>query len=532
MSKFEISTIRENVFSFASHYRRPSNLEEIKHQINDIMRLSQFEELSGKNKLHTIRRAFITVNFSEKTFSFIQSAELSGDYVILTETSYGIAFLPGDEIGQCELSGEFCHISQLTEVRESEESTELFWVKKTFNDDDLSCPECGEFLLSHKSELVRTESGEIFCSSDCAHENGFEQCAHCGKWEQDAVFIEKESECYCENCINRLFERCEHCGEYIRRSEAIIANDESIFCCFDCLYAADYHACDGCGEYFHYDDLNYSERRDRYFCSDCYESEENDVRSRLIGYRHEKPTTFLKTEDDIKGSTLFLGTEDEQEFNDIDDFSGVIDELLEISNSENELIVLKEDGSLNDLGMEIVTLPISLNWYKIPENAEKFKEIFRILNAYKAVSSKNCGMHVHMSRAGITEEHEIKMEMFFQRHRENLYIIAGRGENGYAKFSTGRDLSDKENFKAKNCASSRYRALNWRNSRTVEIRIFAAVSEFSAYMKNIEFSHCFYQYTKTADLEKIETADFSDFLEFAKNSGVYPYFSEFIEENF
>ena len=192
----------------------------------------------------------------------------------------------------------------------------------------------------------------------------------------------------------------------------------------------------------------------------------------------------------------------------------------------------KEDGSLNDLGMEIVTLPISLNWYKIPENAEKFKEIFRILNKYRAVSSKNCGMHVHMSRAGITEEHEIKMEMFFQRHREELYIIAGRGENGYAKFSTGRDLSDKEKFKADNCKSSRYRALNWCNSRTVEIRIFAAVSDFSLYMKNVEFSHCFYQYTKTADLEKIETAEFSDFLEYAKNSGAYPYFSQFIAENF
>lgn len=532
MSKFEVSQIDENVFSFASHYRRPSNLEEIKYQLSDIMNLYQFEELSGKNKLRTIRRAFIIVNFSEKTFSFVQSAELSGDYVILAETPCGTAFLPGDEVGQCELSGELCHISQLTEVRESEESTEIFYVKKTFNDDDLYCPECGEFLLSHMADIVRTESGEIFCSPDCAHENGFEQCAHCGKWEQDAVYIEKESECYCENCINRFFERCEHCGEYVRSSEAITANDGSSFCCFECLSDADYHACDGCGEYFHWDDLNYSERRDLYFCNDCWEGEENEARSRLIGYRHEKPTTFLKTDEDIKGATLYLGAENEQEFNDIEDFSNAIDDLLEISNSENELIVLKEDGSLNDLGMEIVTLPISLNWYKIPENAEKFKKIFRILNAYGAESSKNCGMHVHMSRAGIVEEHEIKMEMFFQRHRENLYIIAGRGENGYAKFSTGRDLSDKEKFKADNCKSSRYRALNWCNSRTVEIRIFAAVSEFSAYMKNVEFSHCFYQYTKTADIEKIETADFSDFLEFAKNSGAYPYFSQFIAENF
>lgn len=529
---FEISQLDENKFSFASHPFDASSLEGIKFQVNNILESWQFSDIRSKRKLNTIAKAFMIVNYNDKSFSFVESVNLPGEFVVLTEYASNIALMPKEEIKECALTLEKCHISQLVEVREDEESEESFLVKKTLSHDELFCPECGDFLLSHADEIVRTQDGEIYCSSDCATENGYELCSHCGCWEQDCTYIDNEGEFFCNSCLNRLFRVCYTCNNWVRRSDALEANDGSSFCDSECARESEYYPCEDCGEFYHINDLLYSDYRDAYYCEDCYTDEAQEGRDRLNSYRHERPATFLHTDKDEKGARLYGGKENELEFSSAEDFNGAINELLEISESENDLIILKEDGSLNDLGFEIVTLPITLNWHKVPENAEKFKNIFRILKKYNAEASERCGMHVHLSRAGITEEHEIKLEMFFQLHRENLYTVAGRGENSYARFPQDRDITNKENLKAKNCDGSRYRCLNWCNERTVEIRIFAAVTEYADFMKNFEFAHCVYQYTKLMDIDTVEKADFLHFLEFAKNADNYPHFVDFINEKF
>ena len=50
--------------------------------------------------------------------------------------------------------------------------------------------------------------------------------------------------------------------------------------------------------------------------------------------------------------------------------------------------------------------------------------------------------------------------------------------------------------KKKDGNSERYVAINLKNSQTIEIRIFRGTLNFNSFMKNIEFAHALFMYTK------------------------------------
>jgi hypothetical protein len=121
------------------------------------------------------------------------------------------------------------------------------------------------------------------------------------------------------------------------------------------------------------------------------------------------------------------------------------------------------------------------------------------------------------------------MELFFHFHKYRLEEIAERDENEWCEYNTWRNTSDKERFKAKNCEGTRYRALTWQNAKTVELRIFNATCRLPTFIKNVEFAHAFYQYTKSASLDEVERGDFSDFEKFLTDrKTVYPELCSFL----
>ena len=141
MSTFEISQLEENKFSFASHPFAASSLEGIKFQVSNILESWQFSDIRQKRKLNTVAKAFVVFDYNNKTFSFVESASIPGEFVIIAEGVSNVALIPQDEIKECELTGEKCHVSQLMEVKEDDESEETFLVKKTLSHDELFCPE-------------------------------------------------------------------------------------------------------------------------------------------------------------------------------------------------------------------------------------------------------------------------------------------------------------------------------------------------------------------------------------------------------
>ena len=69
--------------------------------------------------------------------------------------------------------------------------------------------------------------------------------------------------------------------------------------------------------------------------------------------------------------------------------------------------------------------------------------------------------------------------------------------------------------KKKNGNSERYVAVNLRNNATIEIRIFRGTLNFNSFMKNIEFAHSVFMYTK--ENNEISLNGFKEYLKYSKD---------------
>ena len=130
---------------------------------------------------------------------------------------------------------------------------------------------------------------------------------------------------------------------------------------------------------------------------------------------------------------------------------------------------LKEDGSLS-YGFEIVSHPRDLDSWR--EFAPSFLKVLAELNArgQRSWNRSNCGLHVHMSRAGMSPAHQTRFGLLFSRN-ELDWKEAARRSSGYANFnglkSGGVPLKVLEPH-----TSSHSDAVNFGNRDTIEVRIF------------------------------------------------------------
>ena len=248
----------------------------------------------------------------------------------------------------------------------------------------------------------------------------------------------------------------------------------------------------------------------------------------IRGYSDNPPLKFNHTPEDEPGKRLFEGWEIEFFFPKYDDFNNAVPELVKkFSDDEENLIFFKHDSSVGAFGAEAVSMPCTLSWYK--RNAVIFKNFFKTFQAHNMEPHNFCGMHVHLSRAGMTEEHEIKMELFFARFAHLIERVAGRAPQDYCERVQIFGTVTPDAVKRHKAYSGRYRALNWQNERTVEIRAYKCPQSFENFMIKLEFSHAVYQFTKLSSFDDIETADVVLFYDFVKdNAEKYNFLNDFL----
>lgn len=462
------------------------------------------------------RSHYVRIFPAEKTCSLIFPEDINGD-VFAYKYENLIFIIPAEEVAKCDLSGDFCHTSQLNFF---EQDGERYKVKKIYDVEDLTCNHCGKFLLSE--DFITAADDTFFCSEECAESENYKKCHSCDKYYPEDDLTEIEGADYCEECKNENFHICDHCGEYIHEDDAIFC-DGYYFCCDDCANREGFCQCRDCGDYFRPDD------EEEEYCSDCMGRATREAKHLINSYGYKPEYDFYHTPEDTSGARLYFGAEVEIAFP-FDDFSAGINALNDAHIKNASFHYLKHDSTAGDLGVEIVTMPATLAFLSSEKGKNRIADIFNAMDENSAYKHSECGMHVHISRAGIVPEQEIKLEIFFQRHRSELEKIAGRRGNSYCNYPpASRDYTHNggENCRAYN-QSGRYRALNWENSRTLEIRIFDSVVNMRDFYKNIEFCHAVYQYTKTAELDTVENGDFSEFSAYVvENSSRYPHLTDF-----
>ena len=319
---------------------------------------------------------------------------------------------------------------------------------------------------------------------------------------------------------------------YTHYDNCISSND--IYSCGDNYYTMAYIECsdelvfDCDGDLNFRDDLYYWESDGEYHHeADDEENDDDDERSEgpnisLIRSYSYKPTTeFISMPYDAK-EVPFFGIELEVERMDKSETSrGDMAKKI-----EHKHWYFKNDGSLNN-GFEIVTHPLTFSYIK--HSAKDFESALNELscNAYNSYNANTCGMHIHISKKAFGTWQLYKFMKFFA---ENVPFIVAISQRKMEKLVQWANIEDNDEntlmYKAKKKEgnSARYVAINLQNYSTIEVRIFRGTLNFQSFMKNIEFIHALYMFTKES---KIITLD--SFKEYISNSCEYSNLKKFIK---
>jgi hypothetical protein len=143
------------------------------------------------------------------------------------------------------------------------------------------------------------------------------------------------------------------------------------------------------------------------------------------------------------------------------------------------------DGSLSPAGFEAKTVPCSLRYHMSDFPWSDFREIIRSYD-YKSHNTSTCGLHIHMSRDGITDVDFVKMGLFWYSHVPFIEKIARRGMTGYCEGKSWKShLHSMKNQKWKANSSPR-ESLNFGSTQGVEVRAFKGTLNINTILASIQ----------------------------------------------
>lgn len=338
----------------------------------------------------------------------------------------------------------------------------------------------GSFVRSDDDEVVGLYNGSYAYADDCRcindHWHLASECTECT--ECDASMVRRSAYHHphggrmCESCYDELIHSCEDCG-----CEGV---DDDMTCDEWGNYR-----CDACGSRRRSGVTDYGDRT-----ADTLRSETSDKLRFGIELEVEANSSQTDGADWIR---QYLGT---------------------------DYCVLKEDGSLSDDGIEIVTRPDS-----VAVHGRKWAEFFanRPERQLASWTTGRCGMHVHVSKSALSQLQLGKILVFVNEptNQELVSRIAGRTSDRWARTSK-KKISDVR------YGDERYVALNITN-RTAEFRIFKGTLNKRGFMKNLEFCQALVDFCGPANRSMSEAVSASAFVRWLPRK-TYPHLHEFLTD--
>lgn len=186
----------------------------------------------------------------------------------------------------------------------------------------------------------------------------------------------------------------------------------------------------------------------------------------------------------------------------------MIANLQEFVYPRNELYA-KRDSSIQ-YGAELVSHPGTWRFWKNYDwsFADKLRE-----NRWRSYDTESCGMHVHMSRDQFTRLEQAKMVKFF-RDNENLMLDLSR-RRGTVNQTHYAAIDRDENIVARLLSGGdghRYSAVNLRNEKTIEIRIFRGTLNPAGILRNLALCQAIGKFVKVASVADLSALAFFTWL--------------------
>ena len=291
------------------------------------------------------------------------------------------------------------------------------------------------------------------------------------------------------------FEKCNDCGAIEFADDVSWAYD-------------DYPICEVCR------DRNYvwSDHRDTFVSYD--DADDEDEEDSIIGEYHSTEIGHIPSEYDKRKQRVLLGLE--LEFECSGDREDRASELLNaIGYSEGRAYCgVENDGSL-DNGFEMVTGYTGLDVHA--KQLEFFKKAWR---GVKSHDTRTCGLHVHVCKNGVTMLHAAKMIFFINESSNQKLIraIARRDSNGYSQIKNKKASYEwLKNAKQHrdplaHLNDDRYEALNFKNQRTIEFRLFKGTLKYQTIMACLEFTFATWHFTRDTGMSDLTIENFIKFI--------------------
>lgn len=407
-----------------------------------------------------------------------------------------------DLFAPCEHCGNAMPHGALTEARDRYGATTTV-CPDCFAKDYAQCDCCAEYYPTES--LTTVSDGSLVCE-DCLSDSYF-FCDHCEEWHEESAACnvhnsDGETIYVCEDCRDRHFTRCDDCGAYYPDGDMQRTEDGN-YICPECRESGNYAYCERCGDLCYIDNVEYIEETDGYLCHYCAETyeRENGCGDLLHEYSYKPKNTFFRTDADTPGAALYFGVELELSHSDTctrkENFRACHDILN--PGEEEENIYTKTDSTLNN-GFEIVSHPRTLSsWHAFAPTLQEYFD-----QAAEYTRGDRDGLHVHISRRGMSEAHMLRFSAFINAVQDELMPIARRRSEWGAYADHPKTAGDCKSIRHH---QSRYSAVNWRNSSTVELRIFRATIDLREFMAAVEFAHAAYQFTKYCTTMQILRGD-------------------------
>jgi hypothetical protein len=311
---------------------------------------------------------------------------------------------------------------------------------------------------------------------------------------------------------------CDDCGTIVNDGDTYTVND------------GDRSVCECCKE----NNYRWSDYHDCYV-DDDYENDNRESEFENIGEYHSSSDNLghIPSKYDNRSPAVLLGLELEMEISSGYSMDMRAGELLEnVGDYDGYTYALcEQDGSL-DNGFEMVTAYTGLDVHK--EQLQFFKEKFE---GAKSHNTSTCGLHIHICKADMSTLHACKM-VFFINDSDNqklVYALARRDSSSYSKIhdkkadkhwlkdamSAGKRVEDnnklQKRYQLRNLNSDRYEALNFKNDKTIEFRLFKGTLKYQTIMACLEFTFATWHFCKDASQTQLTTAEFLKFICRAEN---------------
>lgn len=256
-------------------------------------------------------------------------------------------------------------------------------------------------------------------------------------------------------------------------------------------------------------------------------------------YKGKKSPTFLGIELEYQIKKPLDPSKSKQSFN-----TQTIKDIAESPFGDHCL--MKHDGSIGDIGFELVTIPGTMDYHK-----QMFDEhFFKLKFNNRLFCAPSCGLHVHIDKAAFKEfgtkatsstadaTFRMRMGKFiaFMGSPDNYNFIkdiAGRGENLYCRpnqvkktnkhgVATGASIGNAMKATAGTTVYDRRSIVNVQNNATIEIRIFKSTNDRNNLFRKLEFCHALVDFVRTASLRELTVYHFISFVIDKDNVKQYP----------